>query len=193
MKKQIIGVALLMAILTIFSVQKANAQFSFGAKVAGNAVSLDNFQDFDGGFDLGLFFRAGKSLFFQPEVCYSFRSTDFRNIVGEFHENYSMRQHFLDVPLLLGYHFINNNNFKMHLLVGPRVAILVNNHLREVASIQDVASHLQWGGRFGIGFDFWRFTLDGYYDIAADKTSTNDSKSRVQNMFVVSLGFKFIK
>ncbi|MBO7491982.1 MAG: PorT family protein [Bacteroidales bacterium] len=193
MNRNIFKTLLLVGLLLFAVTDRAQAQFSLGVKVAGNFVSLDDFQDFSGGFDLGVFFRVGNQFYFQPEVNYSFRNTDFQNILGEFRENYAMRQHFLDIPLLMGYHFVNKKNFKMHLLLGPRAAVLINNHLLESASVEDVASHLQWGGQFGLGFDIWRFTIDGRYDIAADKTSTNDSKSRVQNMFVVSVGFKFIK
>ncbi|MBO4488575.1 MAG: PorT family protein [Bacteroidales bacterium] len=193
MKHHIVKTILLAGLLLFAVTDRASAQFSVGIKVAGNAVSLDDFYDFSGGFDLGVFFRVGKKVYFQPEANYSFRSTDFRHIVGEFQENYRMRQHFLDLPMLLGCHFVNMKNFKMNFLIGPRVAILINNDLREVASVSDMASQMQWGGQVGLGFDIWRFTLDGRYDIAADKTSTNSGKARIQNMFVVSLGFKFIK
>ncbi len=184
---------LLIALPLALAPLKADAQFSFGVKTAWNTVSLDNFQDFSGGFDLGAFFRIGRAFFFQPEVNYSFRNTDFQHIIGEFRENYRMRQHFLDIPLLIGHHFLNNSNFKLHFLVGPRVAVLINNHLLQASTVSDVASHLQWGGQIGLGIDVWRFAIDGRYDISADKTTTDSSKARLQNMFVVSLGFKFIK
>lgn len=184
---------LLASLLTFAVTERATAQISLGIKVAGNAVSLDDFQDFSGGFDLGVFLRVGKALYFQPEVSYSFRNTDFLNIIGEFRENYAMRQHFLDIPLLFGFHFVNKKNFKMHFLIGPRVGVLINNHLTQAATVGEVASHLQWGGQFGLGFDIWRFTLDGRYDISADGTSTSGSGSRLQNMFVISLGIKFLK
>lgn len=173
--------------------KKAHGQLAMGFKVAANSVSMDNFSDFSGGFDIGLFCSVGKKTYVQPELCYSFRSTDFLNIVGEFRENYAMRQHFLDIPLLIGYHFINLCNFKMHIVVGPRVAVLLNNHLLEAATVREMASHIQWGGQLGVGIDIWRLSLDARYDIAADKTTTNQSRFRLQNMFVVSLGVKLLK
>lgn len=193
MNRSVVMTLLLASLLTFAVTERATAQISLGIKVAGNAVSLDDFQDFSGGFDLGVFLRVGKALYFQPEVSYSFRNTDFLNIIGEFRENYAMRQHFLDIPLLFGFHFVNKKNFKMHFLIGPRVGVLINNHLTQAATVGEMASHLQWGGQFGLGFDIWRFTLDGRYDISADGTSTSGSGSRLQNMFVISLGIKFLK
>ncbi len=54
---------------------------------------------------------------------------------------------------------------------------------------------LQFGGQVGLGFDFWRFTLDFKYDFSGTKyNSTSASNSWwKQNIFDVSLGFKIIK
>ncbi len=176
-------------------VQQAKAQFGLGIKVAGNFTSLDKFDihNMNAGFDLGVFCRVGDRFFFQPEVNYSFRSADFQNIIGEFRENYDMRQHFIDVPLLLGYNIVNKDNFRFHIFVGPRGALLIDNQLMESHTFDDVCGRMQWGGQVGIGFDIWRFTIDGRYDLSADRTSTSDNSSRVQNMFIVSLGFKILK
>lgn len=194
LKTQLCVIAIFMA--TFFAITpNANAQFNFGVKVAGNFTCLDEFDvhNMDGGFDLGVFFRIGNRFYFQPEVNYSFRNADLENLLGEFRENYDMRQHFLDIPLLLNYNIINKDNFKFHITAGPRMGILMDNQLLEERTIEVLPGHMQWGGSFGVGFDIWRFTLDGRYDIAADRTSTNSGNSRVQNMFVVAVGFKFLK
>lgn len=195
MKKFKSIVALLtIAVCLLFS-PKANAQFAMGVEVSGNAVHLDkiDIHNMEGGFDLGLFFRFGHRFFVQPELTYSFRSVDFQNIIGEFSENYDLRQHFINIPVLLSYSIVNNKNFKFRVFAGPRIGILLNNTLIDNPSFEMVNRHLQWGGQAGIGFDFWRFTLDGRYDLAADKTSTNGSTARVQNMFVATLGFKIFR
>ncbi|MBR4135603.1 MAG: PorT family protein [Bacteroidales bacterium] len=193
MRRHLLTILLIAILLGFGAPERASAQVAFGVKVAGNAVSLDNFQDFQGGFDIGLFLRLGKAFYVQPELCYSLRNTNFRDIVGEIHDNCQMRQHFLDVPVLLGCHFVNKNLFKMHVVLGPRVAVLVNNQFVEAVHNREVNSHLQWGAQIGLGIDVWRFTLDGRYDIAADRTTSNDPRARIQNMFVLSLGFKLIK
>lgn len=194
LKTQLCVIAIFMA--TFFAITpNANAQFNFGVKVAGNFTCLDEFDvhNMDGGFDLGVFFRIGNRFFFQPEVNYSFRNADFENLLGEFRENYAMRQHFLDIPLLLNYNIVNKDIFKFHITAGPRIGILIDNQLLEERTVDLIPGHMQWGGSFGVGFDIWHFTIDGRYDIAADRTSTNSGNSRVQNMFVVAVGFKFLK
>lgn len=174
---------------------KSNAQFALGIEVSGNAVHLDNIDihNMDGGFDLGLFARFGKRFYVQPELTYSFRSVDFKHIGQEFTQNYELRQHFLNIPILLSYSIVNNLNFKFRIFAGPRAGILLNNTLMENPSFEMINRHIQWGGQVGIGFDFWRFTLDGRYDLAADKTSTDGSSARVQNMFIATLGFKIFR
>ena len=102
---------------------RANAQFSLGIKVAGNYTNYMDRSDFFYGGDAGIFMRLGDRFYFQPEVNYSFRSTNLREIVTEVSDNIRLKQHFIDVPLLLGYHFIDNENFKFHIFVGPRTGI----------------------------------------------------------------------
>lgn len=193
--KSFFMVVAMMTVMMLCGGQQAKAQFGLGIKVAGNFTSLDKFDihNMNAGFDLGVFCRVGDRFFFQPEVNYSFRSADFQNIIGEFRENYDMRQHFIDVPLLLGYNIVNKDNFRFHIFVGPRGALLIDNQLMESHTFDDVCGRMQWGGQVGIGFDIWRFTIDGRYDLSADRTSTSDNSSRVQNMFIVSLGFKILK
>ncbi len=181
----------------------ADAQFNLGLKVAGNATNYKKLSSMDLGFDAGLFMRLGDQFYFQPEVNYSFKSTRLTNLsdfVGEVHENVRLKQHFVDLPLLLGFHFINNDNFKVHLTVGPRFGFRIGSNLKEIDPEMDEGGKLQWAGQFGIGFDIWRFTLDARYDLASDKLFNRESSSTAnsrnnwtQNMIVVALGFKFIK
>lgn len=187
--------ALLAVVFCLLLTPKANAQFAFGVEVSGNAVHLDkiDIHNMEGGFDLGIFARFGHRFFVQPEITYSFRSVDFKNIRNEFSENYALHQHFINIPVLLSYSIVNNKNFKFRIFAGPRVGILLNNTLLDNPSFEMVNKHLQWGGQAGLGFDFWRFTLDGRYDLAADKTSTNGETARVQNMFIATLGFKIFR
>ena len=104
-----------------------------------------------------------------------------------------LKQHYVSVPLLLGYHFINNDNFKFRLTIGPRFDFKVSDNFSD----SDWESNLiQWGGQVGVGIDFWRFSLDGSYCIAADNfrnMAEGTSQTRQLNMFIVSLGFKIIK
>ena len=181
----------------------ASAQFAMGIKATGNASNYKNLSSMDFGFGGGLFLRLGEQFFFQPEVEYSFKSTKLTNLsdfVAEIQENTRLKQHSIDVPVLLGFHFINNDNFKVHLTVGPRFGFRIGSNIKDIDPELDEGGKLQWAGQFGIGFDFWRFTLSARYDLASDKllnrdhaSSANSNNNWTQNMIVVSLGFKFVK
>ncbi len=174
---------------------RANAQFSLGIKVAGNYTNYMDRSDFFYGGDAGIFMRLGDRFYFQPEVNYSFRSTNLREIVTEVSDNIRLKQHFIDVPLLLGYHFIDNENFKFHIFVGPRIGFQVGSNIGDIDALDFVSQKLQWGGQVGIGLDFWRFTLDARYDISANKFMLSNQSDGMwrQNMIVLSLGFKIVK
>ncbi len=193
--KKLLSYFLLSAMLIVFSLQTHAQQFSLGIKVAGNASNYVDFSDLDGGVDAGLFFRFGNRFYFQPEVNYSFRSTKLDDIVSEYSDNVRLKQHFLDIPMLLGYHFIYNENFRFHLLAGPRVGVRVGSNISEISSLTDDSGDVQFGIQVGLGIDFWRFTLDARYDFSANKISqiNQDPDYWKQNMIILSLGFKFIK
>lgn len=193
MKKTTLLVAVLMVVLHLATVNSACAQFSIGVKVAANTMNYKQTTSNKLGADAGVFLRFGKSFYFQPEVNYSFKSSTFSDMVQEFSTNSQLKQHFISVPALLGYHFINNDNFKFHLTLGPRFDFKIADNI-EGSNWQ--TNNLQWGGQFGIGFDFWRFTLDLSYCIALDNfhnTTTNSQQTKPVNIFTTSLGFKFIK
>ncbi len=185
------------------SAYQAQAQFTIGLKVAGNGTNYRNLTQFSAGVDAGIFMRMGDQFYFQPELYYSFKSSNIQDVssfVSEVRENQRLKQHFVDLPLLLGFHFINNENFKVHLFLGPRFGFRVGSNLKEIDPLVDEGGNLQWAGQIGFGFDFWRFTLDARYDLAVDKLmkktnadGTSTDRSWMQNMIVLSLGFKFIK
>lgn len=172
---------------------KAQSQFSLGIKVAGNAVNYRQLTTRNFGLEAGIFMRLGRNFFFQPEVNYVFKSSTFKGAIEEISSNTALKQHFIAVPALLGYHFINNENFKFRLTAGPRFDFKIADNLEGTGW---KTSNVQWGGQFGVGIDFWRFALDFSYCIAADKL-TNTTSSAVQkeqmNMFILSLGFKIVK
>lgn len=192
-RKMMVLICALLANLCL--VQSAKAQFSLGLKVAGNATNYMNFSELNGGVDAGLFFRLGDAFYLQPEVCYSFRSTKLSDAVAQLQNETQLQQHFIDVPILLGYNFINKDNFKFHLIAGPRFGVRIGSNIKDIQVLQDEEGKFQYGGRFGLGFDFWRFTLDACYDISANKFHeiSSDPEFWKQNMITVSLGFKLVK
>jgi hypothetical protein len=144
------------------------------------------------GFDAGIFFRVGKAFYFQPEFDYSFRRSTLKGAISELKENTRLKNHYFDIPLLIGYKFVDNPNFNFRVFIGPRLGILIasNDPLYKKEKNRGL---IQIGGRTGIGIDFWRFTLDVNYDFSASKYSSTPVTWWKQNIFNIALGFKLIK
>lgn len=189
--KSIVMFLALSLALCLFSTGTAKAQFNFGIKVAGNADNYMRLTKMNIGLEAGVFFRLGNNFFFQPEVNYAFKNSTFQD--QSVSTNQALHQHFLSVPALLGYQFINKDNFKFHLTIGPRFDFRLTDNM---TGTDWRANAVQWGGQVGVGIDFWRFVLDFYYSIAADSfrnSQEGTSQTQQMNMFILSLGFKFLK
>lgn len=182
-----------MFVLNAVMVKTADAQFKIGIQVAGNAANYNQLTKKNFGMEAGIFMRLGDRFFFQPEANYVFkRSTPLYNS-PEFSSDEEIKQHYISVPLLLGYHFIDNDNFKFRLTLGPRFDFKIADNQ---GNNDWQTNTVQWGGQAGVGIDFWLFALDFSYCIAADNfrnliEGTNQTK--MANMFILSLGFKFVK
>ena len=189
-----VAVAVVIAfVINLLVVETAQAKKKIELKVAGNTVNYKKLTERDFGLEAGVFLRMGSRFFFQPEANYSFkRSTFLEQYVG-YSSNGTLRQHFLSVPVLLGYHFIDNDNFKFRLTIGPRFDFKISDNMDDS---DWSASSLQWGGQVGVGVDLWRFTLDANYCIAAANFRNmieGTTQTKQMNMFIVSLGFKIVK
>ena len=173
---------------------KAHAQVALGVKVVGNMTNYMKLTTMDLGMEAGAFLRLGNKLFFQPEVDYMFKNSTFKESVKEeLSTNAKLRQHGIAVPLLLGYHFVNKDNFKCHFTVGPRFNFRVSDN---VEGTDWKSGALQWGGQIGLGIDVWRFAFDVSYCIAADNfqnSVTTVTQTLMTNSILFSLGFKFLK
>ena len=109
--KSVMTLVVSMLAVGLFTIGTANAQFTIGIKAGLNANNYRQLTDMKFGMEAGIFMRLGEGFFFQPEVNYSFKSSTFRDAVDEFNTNVQLKQHFIAVPALLGYHFINNALF----------------------------------------------------------------------------------
>lgn len=176
--------------LSLFSA-KAQSAFSIGIKAGVNLSNYIKESDFEVGADAGIFIRAGRMVYFQPEVLYSFRSTTLENMVDEAEENIKVKEHLIDIPLFLGFKIVNKENFNLRLFLGPRVGLRVGSSYSDIDSL---IGYAQWGGRAGVGIDFWRFTFDVTYDISASKFKEYDTKTFwKQNIISITVGFKIVK
>ena len=192
LKSVVLVLASLLA-LNLGTIATSHAQVALGIKVAGNFTNYQKVTDGNFGVEPGIFLRLGQNFYFQPEVNYVFKNSTFKKVYNEFSTNVRLKQHFVSVPVLLGYHFINKDNFKFHLTLGPRFDFRISDNIE---GTDWKANSLQWGGQVGLGFDFWRFTLDASYCLAADNFHnevTTVTQTKFSNVFLVSLGFKFLK
>jgi hypothetical protein len=191
--KSVVASLVSMLALCFLTVGTANAQFTIGIKAAGNFSNYNQLTQGNFGVEAGVFMRLGDNFFFQPEVNYSFKNSTFKEAENEYSSNIELKQHFISVPALLGYHFINNENFKFRLTVGPRFDFKIADNM-ENSSWN--SNPVQWGGQIGVGIDAWRFALDFNYCIAADNfrnSNQGTSQTKQTNLFILSLGFKFVK
>ncbi|MDR1182566.1 MAG: PorT family protein [Bacteroidales bacterium] len=168
------------------------SQFTFGPKVSLNFSNISQKTEMKPGFNAGIFFRIGRSFYFQPELDYSFRSSTLKKVAGELKENARLKNHYFDIPLLVGYKFVDNPNFNFRISIGPRIGILITNNTQTHGK-DNAMGRVQIGGRAGIGIDFWRFTFDVNYDLSANKDNSTPSTWWKQNMINIGLGFKILK
>lgn len=184
--KHILSIVLLAITTTGFS------QFTFGPKVGVNFTNYVKKTEMNAGIDAGIFLRVGRNFYFQPEVNYSFASSSLKDVWTGVENAGKVKTHYINIPLLIGYKFVNNENFKFRLFIGPRLGLMVGNNYSKKT---DPFGILQLGGRAGLGFDIWRFTLDAGYDFSANQPNPDFSSNEwwQQNMICISLGFKILK
>ena len=180
-------------ILNLCAIKTAHAQFSLGLKGSVNMSNYNTLTNGHFGAEAGAFIRMGKRIYCQPEVNYVYKSSRFKLDNSEISSNVELKQQFIAVPVLLGYHIVNKEKFKFHFTVGPRFNFRITDNIE---GTDWRAGSLQWGGQIGLGIDIWRFTLDANYCIAADNfqnTVSTTTHTRLSNEFMVSLGFKILK
>ncbi len=174
------------------SPSRDNSTFAMGIKADFEGSKL-NFGDikgsFEPGFSAGVFFRFGKTVYFQPEVLYAFRS---QNIPDAIDEAIDAKNHYLNIPLFLGGTIVNNKNFKLRLFVGPEFGFLVGTSYE---SADDFFSRVEYGGTAGLGIDFWRFTLDAGYNFsfAKNKFDKVEATNIRKDLFRIGVGFKIFR
>ena len=179
---------ILVAVFLMFTMS-GFSQFALGPKVGINFTNFANKSSMNNGVDVGIFLRMGKSFYFQPEFKYSFSKSSLNNSENDDIEK--IKNHYFNIPLLLGYKFINQRNFNFRLFIGPQLGFMAGNNYDNE---DNPLGTMQIGGQLGFGLDIWRFTLDCSYDLTANQPNTNLSSTQwwAQNKFCISLGFKII-
>jgi hypothetical protein len=192
MKKYVLGVMLLAGIS--FSTK---AQVSLGIKGGVNysKLSSDNFHETAvAGYQAGLFARFGGGFYVQPELYVSSKGGKFDS--NQNGTDYSANVKFttLNVPLLLGGSFgAKNLNFRV--MAGPIYSYLMNK--RENFSSNFSSAYADFGNyknstlgyQAGAGVDIGPITADLRYE--GDLTKVNENYGQRQNIWALSVGFKF--
>ena len=134
------------------------------------------------GVSVAAFARVGDRLFFQPGIGASLLRKEYT------FENTQKTPKFYQVnlPLLVGYTFLENGDFSLRGLLGPQL----NYDLKTVKSSTTTDyKKFSLDGRAGIGIDVSRFTVDAYYShgfTSVDKTL--DAKNKTVGIMA---GYKF--
>ncbi|MDR1680274.1 MAG: PorT family protein [Prevotellaceae bacterium] len=172
--------------------------FSFGPKAALNsskfATTVSELQSsLRPGFDVGLFFRFSiKSLYIQPEVLYSFKSSD----LTEMSEQIRNRTQSFDVPVLLGYELVDLSVINLRLFVGPRLSFAAGDNLKEVGEKfgrELKAAPFCLAAQAGVGIDlFYRLTVDFRYDFTFTNAVKGFGGTLKPNALLISAGWKLL-
>lgn len=178
---------------SLFPMRKNDSNFAWGPKASFHFNKLylnNNFtSSFEPGFEGGIFLRLGKKLYVQPELLYSFRQANFDVMLNQVQTNIDAENHYVILPLLLGYKILNGENSNIHFIIGPKFAYRVATNKPQV---NDLLKPFEYGCEIGGGFDVWIFTLDISYNFYFSRSNSSTLSEGIlhQSMYNASLGIK---
>lgn len=184
------------------------------------SVKKDNIKsDFKGNMTFGLFGRVTiKKFVVQPELLY-FKSGKVLqlDVLGEEwslnnmtpNPTLTINQSNLALPVFLGYQFLDLDWLKMRANLGPvfyfalgKAKYVVEGTDEPLPNVADATKKSTLGGAFNLGLDVWRFVLDINYSFGLSNVFKDEIRlfgasipvadSAKQNVFTVTLGFKFL-
>jgi len=192
MKKYVLSAILLVAVSI-----STKAQFSLGVKGGVNysKISSDNVNSTSvAGYQAGLFARFGGGFYVQPELYLSSKGGKFDSSANGTNYTGNVKFTTLNVPLLLGSSFgAKNLNFRV--MAGPIYSYLMDK--KENFSANFAGAYADFGNyknstigyQAGAGVDIGPITTDLRYE--GDLTKVNDNYGQRQNIWALSVGFKF--
>ncbi len=172
---------------------KNESNFAWGPKASFHFNKLyfnNNFtSSFEPGFEGGLFIRFGKKLYVQPELLYSFRQANFDVMLNQVQTNIDATNHYVILPILLGYKILQSGNSNIHFIVGPKFAYRVATNKPQ---FDELLKPFEYGCEIGGGFDVWIFTLDLSYNFYFSRSNSSSLSEGIlhQSMYNASLGIK---
>lgn len=192
MKKYLLSAALLAA-LSI----SAKAQFSLGVKGGVNfsKISTDNLNKSTvAGYQAGLFARVGTGFYVQPELYVSSKGGKFNSSANNTTYSGDVKFTTLNVPLLVGT-AIGDDNLNFRIMGGPVYSYVMDKSRNFSANFNGAYADFgnyknsTLGYQVGAGVDIGSITADLRYE--GGLTKINDSYGQRQNLWALSVGFKF--
>jgi Outer membrane protein beta-barrel domain len=192
MKKYLLSAALLVAVS--FSTK---AQFSLGIKGGVNysSINSDNLKSSTvAGYQAGVFARIGGGLYLQPEVYLSSSGGAFTSNDNNYTGNVKFTN--LNVPVLVGLRF-GPKNLNLRVMAGPEYIStlsqndnLSGNFNAAYNNFGNAYKSNMLGYQAGAGVDLGALSVDLRYQ--GDFDNYNSAYNQKQNLWALSVGFKFL-
>lgn len=210
MKKILLALSLTFFSVTLF----AQGVVSFGPKIGWNSDRLTTdysqyVKDIKSGFQGGVFFSLYlKKFYIQPEAYFSIKRGALETSFGSpFDPNSTLNisqtvtLRSIDVPMLLGYKFLDLKLIRFRIWGGPVASYFLNkdytlsiNGTNETSRItRDDFKDATWSAQIGAGLDVLMLTLDVGYEFGLDSFMTIRSLDDINfrnNVFYCSLGWR---
>jgi hypothetical protein len=201
MKKVIIVILL----IAFGAAVQAQGIFSLGPKVGYNSYKLTTNMDsvqasIKNSFQIGAFMRIGSKFYFQPEANYQVSESTLNQTIGTTVQSQDVTLKSIKVPALIGWKLINKSAFNFRLMAGPALTFILDKKLDPsqmdefwpIQSVEDIKNSA-WSVQMGAGMDVFFLTMDVRYEMGINNIYNGSSEVDMKNnMFNVSLGFKFL-
>jgi len=187
----------MLAFVGILSAQKISvgvkggyeAALSYNDLINKNLLTTSTDQlksGFSSGYQAGAWLRlGGKKVYLQPEIALNVKSISQTMNIGNTTMKATYKTQAIEIPLLVGYRFLNLGLLSLHVNAGPK-AIINAGSSSNWNQYANVVSHdfktAGWGIDGGFGVDVLMFSLDLRYT----QYLTNTSTITLQNNEVVN-------
>ena len=193
MKKYLLSAAALLIIS--LGAQAQSSTFGIKGGINFSKINTDNLDESSvTGYQAGLFARFGSDFYVQPELYVASSGGKVNGNVGAAAYNGDIKFTTLNVPLLFGKTF-GNEDLNFRLMVGPVYSYLMDQNNTFSANFNGAYADFgnynksTLGYQAGAGIDIGPITADVRYE--GGLTEINKNYGQKQNIWAVSLGFKF--
>lgn len=193
MKKYLLSAAAIL--LICLGAQAQSSTFGIKGGINFSKINTDNLNESTvTGYQAGLFARFGSSFYVQPEVYVASSGGKVNGNVGTAAYNGDIKFTTLNVPLLLGKSF-GDENLNFRVMVGPVYSYIMDQDKNFSANFSGAYADFgnynnsTLGYQAGAGIDIGPITADVRYE--GGLTEINKNYGQKQNLWAVSVGFKF--